>query len=112
MSNYPCDGPDGLCPYDAVGGYDCRNYCGLGVDENEEEMEINNYVLSDDVKNMLKKLYLDNAKEWRRDAKDYHRIAARRMKSNEDSEWFEMMEKRAIEFAEVLEHLARKLYIE
>lgn len=25
---YPCDG--------AVGGYDCRNYCGLGVDESED----------------------------------------------------------------------------
>ena len=27
----PCD--YGTCPYDAQGGYDCRNYCGLGVDE-------------------------------------------------------------------------------
>lgn len=27
----PCDYGD--CPYNAVGGYDCRNYCGLGVDE-------------------------------------------------------------------------------
>lgn len=27
----PCD--YGECPYDAQGGYDCRNYCGLGVDE-------------------------------------------------------------------------------
>lgn len=34
---YPCDGPDGFCPFDAVGGYDCRNYCGLGVDEDEDE---------------------------------------------------------------------------
>ena len=33
---YPCDGADGYCPYNAVGGYDCRNYCGLGVDENED----------------------------------------------------------------------------
>ena len=30
----PCD--YGECPYNAEGGYDCRNYCGLGVDENEE----------------------------------------------------------------------------
>lgn len=30
----PCD--NGECPYDAQGGYDCRNYCGLGVDEKEE----------------------------------------------------------------------------
>lgn len=34
---YPCDGGD--CPFNAVGGYDCRNFCGLGVDENEEEYE-------------------------------------------------------------------------
>ena len=27
----PCDYGD--CPYNAEGGYDCRNYCGLGVDE-------------------------------------------------------------------------------
>ena len=31
----PCD--YGECPYNAIGGYDCRNYCGLGVDEDEEE---------------------------------------------------------------------------
>ena len=31
----PCDYGD--CPYNAEGGYDCRNYCGLGVDENEED---------------------------------------------------------------------------
>ena len=34
---YPCDGADGFCPFDAVGGYDCRNFCGLGVDEDGEE---------------------------------------------------------------------------
>lgn len=33
---YPCDIFD-TCPYDAVGGYDCRNFCGLGVDDDEEE---------------------------------------------------------------------------
>lgn len=27
----PCDYGD--CPYNAQGGYDCRNCCGLGVDE-------------------------------------------------------------------------------
>lgn len=27
----------GYCPHDAVGGYDCRNYCGLGVDEDEPD---------------------------------------------------------------------------
>jgi hypothetical protein len=26
----------GYCPHDAEGGYDCRNYCGLGVDESED----------------------------------------------------------------------------
>ena len=26
----------GYCPYEEVNGMDCRNYCGLGVDENEE----------------------------------------------------------------------------
>ena len=30
----PCD--YGECPFNAYGGYDCRNYCGLGVDEDEE----------------------------------------------------------------------------
>lgn len=40
MANtYPCDGPDPICPFDAQGGYDCRNYCGLGVDENEPDEE-------------------------------------------------------------------------
>lgn len=33
----PCDYPDYdghySCPYDAQGGDDCRNFCGLGVDE-------------------------------------------------------------------------------
>ena len=33
----PCDFPDSEghyhCPYDAQGSNDCRNYCGLGVDE-------------------------------------------------------------------------------
>ena len=38
MSNnyYSCDVLD-TCPYDAVGGYDCRNFCGLVVDEDEED---------------------------------------------------------------------------
>ncbi len=31
----PCD--YGECPYNAYSGYDCRNYCGLGVDEDEED---------------------------------------------------------------------------
>lgn len=30
-SETPCDSGD--CPYNAEGGYDCRNHCGLGVDE-------------------------------------------------------------------------------
>lgn len=32
-NNYtPCDNGD--CPFNAFTGYDCRNFCGLGVDEN------------------------------------------------------------------------------
>lgn len=31
VQSTPCD--NGECPYNAQGGYDCRNYCGLGVDE-------------------------------------------------------------------------------
>lgn len=27
----------GYCPFDAVGGYDCRNFCGLGVDESGDD---------------------------------------------------------------------------
>ena len=34
--NYPCD-DFGICPFNANGGYDCYNYCGLGADENESE---------------------------------------------------------------------------
>lgn len=34
---YPCDGPEGFCPFDAEGGMDCRNYCGLGVDESGDD---------------------------------------------------------------------------
>ena len=37
-NKYPCDYLDD-CPYNATGGYDCRNFCGLGVDENGEEEE-------------------------------------------------------------------------
>jgi hypothetical protein len=38
----PCDDLE-VCPYNAQDGYDCRNCCGLGVDENSypdvEEIE-------------------------------------------------------------------------
>ena len=34
-SQTPCE--IGECPYDAQGGYDCRNYCGLGVDDDFDE---------------------------------------------------------------------------
>lgn len=27
----------GYFPFGAVGGYDCRDYCGLGVDESETD---------------------------------------------------------------------------
>jgi hypothetical protein len=37
QSSYPCD--YGECPYNAKYGYDCRNYCGLGIDECEEDYE-------------------------------------------------------------------------
>lgn len=30
---YPCDEDGHICPYGAIGGDDCRWYCGLGVDE-------------------------------------------------------------------------------
>lgn len=40
----PCDYGD--CPYNAEGGYDCRNCCGLGVDENECEEYDEEYVPS------------------------------------------------------------------
>lgn len=33
----PCDVGD--CPYDAGQGYDCRSYCGLGVDESDYDYE-------------------------------------------------------------------------
>lgn len=35
-ASHPCD--NGECPFNAEGGYDCRNFCGLGVDEDEEEI--------------------------------------------------------------------------
>lgn len=36
--SYPCDGPEGYCPYivddnQATGMYFCRDHCGLGVDD-------------------------------------------------------------------------------
>ena len=34
---YPCDNPDSYCPFDAQGGMDCYNLCGLGADESETE---------------------------------------------------------------------------
>lgn len=35
MREYPCD--YGPCPYNATGGYDCRDFCGLGVFEEEAD---------------------------------------------------------------------------
>lgn len=37
MNKYPCD--FGNCPYEASGGYDCYNYCGLGADTTNKEEE-------------------------------------------------------------------------
>lgn len=34
---YPCDSEPSVCPFDAKYSEDCRYYCGLGVDEDEEE---------------------------------------------------------------------------
>ena len=36
--SYPCDGPEGYCPYivddsQVTGMYFCRDHCGLGVDD-------------------------------------------------------------------------------
>lgn len=39
MSKYLCDELD-VCPFNAIGGYDCYNYCGLGADESESEIDI------------------------------------------------------------------------
>ena len=45
--DYPCD-HFGHCPFDATYGSDCRNQCGLGVDEDApEEMSL------DDVEYLL-----------------------------------------------------------
>lgn len=40
---YPCDGPEMRCPFDAHGGLDCRNYCGLGVVEDENYYDRSDY---------------------------------------------------------------------
>lgn len=44
MREYPCDW--GECPYNANGGYDCRDFCGLGVSEEPDERE---YSKGDDI---------------------------------------------------------------
>lgn len=36
MKTYPCD-EFGVCPFNAIGGYDCYNNCGLGADEDCDE---------------------------------------------------------------------------
>ena len=36
-NDHPCDA--GKCPYDAIYYEHCRFYCGLGVDEDEEDYE-------------------------------------------------------------------------
>lgn len=33
---YPCDDPVVGCPFDAVGGLDCYNKCGVGAYEDED----------------------------------------------------------------------------
>ena len=44
---YPCDGPEGQCPFDAIYSEDCRYHCGLGVDEDELD-DINYCNIPDD----------------------------------------------------------------
>ena len=71
---------------------------------------MNHCVLNDDdVKNMLKALYIRNAKEWRRDAKDYRRMTLNAIKENEDATLFEKMEQSAIKYANALECLAKEI---
>lgn len=36
---YPCDGENGVCPFDAEYSRDCEQYCGLGRDEDCGEYE-------------------------------------------------------------------------
>ena len=44
----PCD--YGKCPHGAKGGYDCRNFCGLGVDVacDEEDFDDDCYGMEED----------------------------------------------------------------
>ena len=77
---HPCDGPDGFCPFDAVGGYDCRNFCGLGVDEDEEK-DMPAHVL--DISNATNSSYKDAVKyraiEAERKAKEEHQQAMNKL---------------------------------
>jgi hypothetical protein len=118
MNNYPCDGPDGFCPYDAVGGYDCRNYCGLGVDEcgddeyyEEEQMQMDNCALSETMKEWLKKLYLEGAKEHQEYASNCH-LFALGSETQDGSIQFEEFADKHREFARILENLAEELDLE
>lgn len=45
----PCD--DGICPFgaeNAVGGYFCRDNCGLGVDDGPDEQYVIDIILDDE----------------------------------------------------------------
>lgn len=45
---YPCDGPSGACPYDAQSSMNCRDYCGLGVDEDVPEEQCDGDISDED----------------------------------------------------------------
>lgn len=42
MKVYPCDGPEGYCPFAATEGIDCYNHCGLGADEDNYKEDYDN----------------------------------------------------------------------
>ena len=51
---YPCDGPEGCCPYDAQYIGSCEYHCGLGVSEDgpdpaDIEAELDEYSFGSEV---------------------------------------------------------------
>ena len=56
--NYPCDGPDGHCPYltdenQATGTYFCYNHCGLGASEDDDNI----YIGDEDLETLADQVY-------------------------------------------------------
>ena len=35
--NRPCDGINGVCPFEATGNMDCYNNCGVGASQHNED---------------------------------------------------------------------------